>query len=701
MAGVYHDTVDEWGVPCWEYRVDGVDYSSVNAAFVDVKANGVGNGGFNRPVVVVLSINLSEAVQLTGWTGSSYVPNSANYFMLKGNATGASRPKITAPGAAGNALYANAGTWSGLCIICKNLKLQGAGAVLGGSHGLLLQNSISWHMKHILLEGSGYNKSVFCFPSGLAYGGGGEFSILEDIVGAFQSYSGFVGLHKNCDYSSVYCGASNTSHYSRFVNCRIGAIAWTDGGGNPVNAIGKQEYLNCIISNGVKLLNTIYTQFKHCVFYNLIDTDVSCMIFGYKTSFENCIFHSCARACGRLLSGIWYRAPSGNYYDREFGIPRITGHHNWFYNCPKFGLVFNTAYDTWEAWKAYAGEEGSVNGIDPLFTNPAGGDFTLQAGSPLRNWQNAGLPVGVLFDFDDDWVTNSRGETAYPTRGPYDYAIAAPVAVFPAAAKVMEDAGNYGPSGSEYTPVLPLVNVNVLSGGTDKSGLTTLLKTQLAGTSTVRFSPGDSVQVDGLIYSLRAVTLSIVIQVCRLSDDAVIATLFSGTSAFSAGETKTIASIVGSTPVWTAVAGDYYILFWASAGSVVAISDICPFQVFDLLGWEAARNVAGDPANLLLGTTFKVRNVNYPGELDLLAWEAARNIAGDPANLVVGTTFKVRNVNYPGELNLLAWEAARNISAGAAYILVGHTERIAGVNIPGEFPGAVKAISSSLYSGKR
>jgi len=51
--------------------------------------------------------------------------------------------------------------------------------------------------------------------------------------------------------------------------------------------------------------------------------------------------------------------------------------------------VHKSTYDAWET--AYGGTTSSVE-ADPLFTNAAGGDFTLQAGSPCID---AGVNLGT------------------------------------------------------------------------------------------------------------------------------------------------------------------------------------------------------------------------------------------------------------------------------------------------------------------
>jgi hypothetical protein len=76
---------------------------------------------------------------------------------------------------------------------------------------------------------------------------------------------------------------------------------------------------------------------------------------------------------------------SGNVYLYNCLGAEATGFVEW-----GFGVYKNT-YDAWEA--AYGGSTSSVE-ADPLFTNAAGGDFTLQAGSPCID---AGVDLGSTY----------------------------------------------------------------------------------------------------------------------------------------------------------------------------------------------------------------------------------------------------------------------------------------------------------------
>ena len=63
-------------------------------------------------------------------------------------------------------------------------------------------------------------------------------------------------------------------------------------------------------------------------------------------------------------------------------------------------------------------EDNSINGIDPMFTDAANCDFTLQAGSPLIG---AGMDLSAYFTTDFTGATRTTwdiGAYAYGSAGP-------------------------------------------------------------------------------------------------------------------------------------------------------------------------------------------------------------------------------------------------------------------------------------------
>ena len=115
----------------------------------------------------------------------------------------------------------------------------------------------------------------------------------------------------------------------------------------------------------------------------------------------------------------------------EIAVSGATGtivDHNCF-GAEAAGLVtwLGTAYNTYDTWEtAYGGTTNSVE-ADPLFTNAAGGDFTLQAGSPCIE---AGVNLGP--DYSEQLVAGSTWPDAVetidwhktggvPDIGAYDY----------------------------------------------------------------------------------------------------------------------------------------------------------------------------------------------------------------------------------------------------------------------------------------
>jgi hypothetical protein len=67
-----------------------------------------------------------------------------------------------------------------------------------------------------------------------------------------------------------------------------------------------------------------------------------------------------------------------------------------------WGAEFN--YDTFPRWKADCGCDSNSINSDPLFTNPAGNDFTLKAGSPaIDSGLNLGSPYSLGLDPTSSW----------------------------------------------------------------------------------------------------------------------------------------------------------------------------------------------------------------------------------------------------------------------------------------------------------
>jgi hypothetical protein len=67
---------------------------------------------------------------------------------------------------------------------------------------------------------------------------------------------------------------------------------------------------------------------------------------------------------------------------------RLNLEHNAYWTFGRFAILYSTDFSSLSAWKSATGQElagsGSVN-VNPLYANAAGGDFRLQAGSPVRS----------------------------------------------------------------------------------------------------------------------------------------------------------------------------------------------------------------------------------------------------------------------------------------------------------------------------
>lgn len=133
--------------------------------------------------------------------------------------------------------------------------------------------------------------------------------------------------------------------------------------------------------------------FLHCVWYDVAtpfywDTGAPGPFTYHRAVLcvKNCIFHT--------VSGtvVGVNNPAG----------RMDWSFNCFYNCTKIGFIDGVSYTTLADWKTFVDGEGYPPGdgsieSDPLFTNPASGDFTLQDGSPCHA---RCIPLGALEDMD-------------------------------------------------------------------------------------------------------------------------------------------------------------------------------------------------------------------------------------------------------------------------------------------------------------
>ena len=90
--------------------------------------------------------------------------------------------------------------------------------------------------------------------------------------------------------------------------------------------------------------------------------------------------------------------PTGNIHSIYVasGVSTFTFDTNLLYPTTYYAEVGATEYDVLANWNAVSGVGTDING-DPLFTNAAGGDFTLQAGSPAIG---AGANLGATYKTD-------------------------------------------------------------------------------------------------------------------------------------------------------------------------------------------------------------------------------------------------------------------------------------------------------------
>jgi uncharacterized repeat protein (TIGR02543 family) len=82
--------------------------------------------------------------------------------------------------------------------------------------------------------------------------------------------------------------------------------------------------------------------------------------------------------------------------------------HNLFYNNSRFGFISGgQTFPTLSDWKTWSGLDQNSSAQNPLFTDAANYDFTLQSGSPaIDAGANIGSPYDLIVDPSSSWTEN-------------------------------------------------------------------------------------------------------------------------------------------------------------------------------------------------------------------------------------------------------------------------------------------------------
>ncbi len=133
-------------------------------------------------------------------------------------------------------------------------------------------------------------------------------------------------------------------------------------------------------------ISSIPHTWVNCTFFNtttfLYDGSAADFL-GVRVLLRDCLFHTCTQVLG-------VHSPA-----------HVDSDHNCFYSCGQVALVngVGKTFAEWQTWTDESGLSPDVHSFtsvsDPL-TNPAAGDFSLQAGSPCRHrGSGAGVVTGI------------------------------------------------------------------------------------------------------------------------------------------------------------------------------------------------------------------------------------------------------------------------------------------------------------------
>ena len=233
-----------------------------------------------------------------------------------------------------------------------------------------------------------------------------DFVIRNNTAANFTHASG--GNH-NQSCLTLYGAAGGLVEHNEFSDSNSGIFFKDTGSTNPQN--NNIVRFNRLHDLGEAFAFSVTTEDRNYIYQNLVyDCAVALGVTGGGLCndwvFNNTVYN-CGTSCvslangngsgGRVWNNIFHTAPLGIF--TQVSLPAATVvsfEHNCYYSMTTFfdsdadgSMSFGTFNSTYT--DQHAASPASIT-TDPLFTNLAGGDYTLQAGSPARNL--AGDPGG-------------------------------------------------------------------------------------------------------------------------------------------------------------------------------------------------------------------------------------------------------------------------------------------------------------------
>jgi hypothetical protein len=252
-------------------------------------------------------------------------------------------------------------------------------------------------LDHAVIEGANVEKVTidgFTITGGHARsssGGGLSFSSVRSATVANCTIS---GNKSDRDGGGIESSGSNLT----LSHCKISDnTSGLDGGGATL-AFGSQKLEDCIITTngaksggGLSFTSSSATLMNSTIIKNTAESGGGITSYGSSPTLRNCSISGNEAVNGPALRSDYYQQRYSTKADIINCI--IWNGDDWFWN--NDGSTISLAYSDVQQATVYAGE-GNIN-FDPLFRDPGGGDFRLQAGSPCID---SGTTVALNQDLD-------------------------------------------------------------------------------------------------------------------------------------------------------------------------------------------------------------------------------------------------------------------------------------------------------------
>jgi len=217
-------------------------------------------------------------------------------------------------------------------------------------------------------------------------------------IGLRAGYQHLATVVRNCDISAITAVRPNQGSCNVFDSVISGTV------------YGAVAVERCVIDGSIYPSTGGYI--AGCVLKNNFSSR--------GQAFHNCVFYGAGAYAldpVAVANCIFYGCDVGISYSKD-SAPLRNFHHNCFHGCAKIATICSVDYDDLAAWQAAVDNWEKSPGVDsidsdPLLSDPDGGDFSLQSGSPCK-W--TGVGAGVRYGLGDttfDWERPCMGAYGY------------------------------------------------------------------------------------------------------------------------------------------------------------------------------------------------------------------------------------------------------------------------------------------------